>query len=317
MRPRVSKNIRNAAVCLAMVAGAGSLGCGSGAEEEQSQLSAQITGADLAAQCPGLPSLQCTGDASYCGQLVAFEPDYGTGYVDYPENGETWTNQYRSFVRRDVMMMVKYAAAYVDCLGEGWKTGNGLPVGLVDMSESNGAIPGTSVGSPGHPAGTHTNGKDIDISYFQVTSADNRARPICNHSEGSKEAYHCVDAPTNLDTSRNALFIGALFMHPQLRVIGVDGKVGPLIDAGLRELCGKRLLNDFACSRVGKSLAYEPVNKGMGWFYFHHHHMHVSLAPTRDETLRDSGVPCLVPGCDPRPLEEFLSGVEGLEQARE
>ncbi len=316
MRPSMSKRIRNVVICLALVTVAGSLGCGS-EEEELSQLSAAVKGADPAAQCPGMPPLQCTGGSSYCAQLVAFEPDHGAGYVDYPENGETWTNQYRSFVRRDVMMMIKYAAAYVDCLGDGWQTGNGQPVGLIDMSESSGAIPGTSVGSPGHPAGTHTGGRDIDVSYFQITSADNRARPVCSHTEGGKEAYHCVGAPTNLDTSRTALFIGALFSHPQLRVIGVDGKVGPLVDASLREHCGNGLLNDLACSRVGKSLAYESTNQGMGWFYFHHHHMHVSLAPARDEALRSSGAPCLVPGCDPKPLEEFLSGVEGLAPARE
>ena len=84
--------------------------------------------------------------------LVPFDPDTGYGYWDYPLNGETETNQYRSYVRRDVMMLVKYAAAMTACQSEGWSFGNGGPLGLGDMSEADGAIPGTSVGSPGHPS---------------------------------------------------------------------------------------------------------------------------------------------------------------------
>ena len=59
--------------------------------------------------CPNLPPLQCSG--ADCDDLVPFDPDYGDGYIDYPENGETWTNQYRSYIRRDLMMLIKYATA--------------------------------------------------------------------------------------------------------------------------------------------------------------------------------------------------------------
>ena len=49
-----------------------------------------------------------------------------------------------------------------------WTFSNGAELGLGDMSEANGAIPGASQGSPGHPEGTHVNGHDMDIGYYQL-----------------------------------------------------------------------------------------------------------------------------------------------------
>jgi hypothetical protein len=59
------------------------------------------------------PERDCTGTGAYCGELIQFAPEDGPGYVDYPQNGETWENQYRSFARRDLVMLVKWATAYV------------------------------------------------------------------------------------------------------------------------------------------------------------------------------------------------------------
>jgi hypothetical protein len=261
--------------------------------------------------CPDLPPLECTGSAAWCGELVPFDPDYGPGYVDYPENGETWDNQYRSWIRRDNMMMIKYACAYVDCLADDWSVGNGEPLGLIDMSEADGAIPGTSVGSPGHPQGTHVNGYDIDVSYYQVGTPDNQARPICEHYENGQEAYHCTETPHLLDSWRTALFLGALQEHPYLRVVGADGKAGPILEAAMAQLCADGWIRPAACAN--DRLTFEETDTGMGWFYFHHHHMHISLSqPDYDRSasprpaitdLRDR---CLVPGCALEPLRMFL-----------
>ena len=35
---------------------------------------------------------------------------------------------------------------------------------------------GTAIGSPGHPQGTHVNGNDIDLAYYQVNTANNYLR---------------------------------------------------------------------------------------------------------------------------------------------
>jgi hypothetical protein len=166
---------------------------------------------DTAESC-ALPPKDCTGTPTYCGELVPFEPVKGVGYDNYAINGETSTNQYRSYCRRDLMMLVKYAAAYVECRAKTWPAGNGAPIGLGDMSEKNGAIPGTSIGSPGHPSGSHTNGYDMDIAYFQTTGTNNYLRAVCPHTSGGVDQYHCTAAPTILDVKRTALFLGAFLL---------------------------------------------------------------------------------------------------------
>jgi hypothetical protein len=246
--------------------------------------------------CSALPKRDCVGTSTYCGQLLAFDPKYGPGYEDYPINGETATNQYRSYARRDMQMLVKYAAAYVDCKAKSWTTGNGGVIGLGDMSEANGAIPGTSIGQPGHPAGTHLNGVDMDIAYFQAGTVDNKLRPVCAHTSGGSDQYHCVAPPDKLDVWRSALFLGALFSSETVRVIGVDGQVGPLVEDAMLKLCASGWLAQYSCDAMqGKlssasqyGLVYETVDGGAGWYYFHHHHLHLSLnkkVPTNPTAL--------------------------------
>jgi hypothetical protein len=147
------------------------------------------------------------------------------------------------------------------------------------MSEMNGAIPGTSIGSPGHPAGTHTNGYDMDVAYYQVTSTNNYLRPICPYTTGGVDQNHCVAMPNNLDVWRDALFLGALFTSSRVRVIGVDGQVGPMIKQVMPTLCANGWLPQASCTALTK-LAYETTDTGRGWFYFHHHHQHISLNST-------------------------------------
>lgn len=237
---------------------------------------------DPAAPGPGpgpeciLPPLECTGGAAYCGDLIPFEPVNGPGYENYPINGETWDDQYRSWLRRDVVMLIQYASAKTDCKAGSWSYGNGGPIGLGDMSEEDGAIPGTSIGSPGHPYGSHTDGFDLDIGYFQVGTADNRLRPICDHTSGGSDVYHCVDEPYALDPWRTAMFLGALFEHPDIRIVGADGKIGPILQDALETLCADGWLTAYACDHL--ALTWEEVDEGRGWYRFHHHHFHVSFS---------------------------------------
>ncbi|MEC8022341.1 MAG: hypothetical protein VX223_00305, partial [Myxococcota bacterium] len=123
--------------------------------------------------CDNLPPASCSGSLSQCGEVTQFTPVDGPGYTNYPLNGETWQNQYRSFCREDLQVLIKWATAYVDCKAIGWGGGNGYPLGLGDMSEADGAIPGTSDGQPGHPQGTHVDGYDMDIAYYSNTGSNN------------------------------------------------------------------------------------------------------------------------------------------------
>jgi len=225
-----------------------------------------------------LPPRDCTLGATACAEIVPFEPVKGPGYENYPLNGETAANQYRSFARRDLVMLVKWVTAFVACNARPG-TGNGAVLGLGDMSEANGAIPGTSRGSPGHPAGTHTNGFDMDIAYYQLRGTDNYLRPICPYMQNGQDAYHCVAPPDNLDVARTALALGAFFESSRVRVIGVDGQVGTAVTAALVPYCNSGVLSAGACTRAKQGITFEVTDQGRGWFQFHHHHFHVSLKP--------------------------------------
>lgn len=239
-------------------------------------------GAGPGPSCSDLPDFLCTGGTAYCEQLIQFDPtnnpsvagyDPMLGYIDYPENGESWSNQYRSWLRRENVMAIQYASAVVACKAEDWAVGNGMPVGLIDMSEQNGDVPGTSIGRPGHWAG-HEDGRDIDMAYFQVDTADNQARPVCDHYAGGEDASHCTSDPYLLDPWRTALFIGVLSQHPDIRVIGVDGRVGPLVESALSTLCRDGWTD--ACGQDAMIFEETPDTE-LGWFLFHHHHFHVSF----------------------------------------
>ncbi|MEE2788392.1 MAG: hypothetical protein VX589_13700 [Myxococcota bacterium] len=230
--------------------------------------------------CENVASWVCNG--GNCGRLEQFLPIDGPGYTNYPLNGETANDQYRSYARRDLIQLIKYAAGMTDCLAAEWAFGNGAPLGLGDMSEANGAIPGTREGRPGHPPNTHTNGFDMDIAYYQINQPNNYLRAVCDHFSGGADQYHCVSQPEYLDVWRSALFIGYLHVTPQLRVIGVDGRIGELIDSAMDELCTAGYLTGTACQPRLRRLAFETTDMGQGWYRFHHHHLHISLSAPRN-----------------------------------
>lgn len=257
--------------------------------------------------------------ASNAGELIQVEPRVGLGYNDYGLNGETLGDQYRSWARRDLLALVTHAADMVSCLSENWTVGLPGPLGLGDMSEENGAIPGTRENQPGHPQNTHTDGFDMDIAYYMLIQPNScRAAPgcddchclspVCEHRVNGETQYHCVEDPSILDVWRSALFLGYLHASPQLRVIGVDGKIGPLVESALDQLCANGWLDNAACNRSQRRITYETTDMGYGWYYFHHHHLHISITgPGRRQSLplnrlclTDPCVPMSVPHHDPR-----------------
>ena len=266
--------------------------------------------------CDDVSPRDCTTGTSACSKLAAFDPKAGPGYDDYPINGETTANQWRSFAREDLQMIVKWSTALVACRAQHWAFGNHAPLGLGDMSEADGTIPGTSRGQPGHPAGTHVNGLDMDIGYYQTTPADTRLRAICPHTENGQDAYHCVSAPNSLDTWRNALVLGAMTTSRRVRVIGMDGKVGPLVTAALPALCRDGYLDKTACTRARSLLTYEETNTGAGWFQFHHHHFHISMSSAAYASTPASFAPmsegqALWRSSEPRTSIDHFEGISG------
>lgn len=226
-----------------------------------------------------------------CGDLRTFEPRSTDAYLDYPVNGELAALQYRSYLHTRFIPVVRDAADGVRRLADGWTSGHGAPIGLGDMSECDGSAPGTSVGNPGHPPGTHIGGTDIDIAYYQAGTPDNRLRAVCDSRQGGNDEHRCVGPPKNLDAPRTALLVEAMAASGFVRVVGVDGRIGPILEGELERLCEKGISD---CTPV--PLAYEATDTGLGWFRNHHHHMHVSfLEPggssdtTPPETTVDSG----------------------------
>jgi hypothetical protein len=239
--------------------------------------------------CVNLPSQDCGGDDTFCSEVVFFEPTTGPGYINYPVNGETWDEQYRSFLRRDLLMLIKYSSARVACETVNWDYRRFQPVGFGDMSEEDGANPGTSRGHPDHPMGTHEDGNDIDVAYFQIDPEGflkiyenrqqgvegNLLRSMCKNTRFGMDVYHCIEQPWLLDPWRTALFIAHVAENPYVRVIGVDGKIGPVVDDALDQLVQAGWIDKDLRDRI--PLAYETTNEGMGWFRFHHHHLHISM----------------------------------------
>ena len=231
----------------------------------------------------GMPVMRsCDGvGQGECDELVQFDPARAHGYWDYEINQEGATGT-RSWLRRDMMQLIRYATSYTECLSAGWEHGNHQPLGLGDMSELDGAIPGTATGAPGHPVGSHTNGFDLDIAYFQVGSDDNKLRPVCEFEMDGVDQFHCSGRVDTLDVWRTALFIGKLHDSDYMRVVGVDGKVGPLVVSAIEDLCVGGWLTGSACN--GLRLAYDETDDDGGWYYWHHHHLHVSGGDTPDNS---------------------------------
>ena len=240
-----------------------------------------------------IPAWDCAG--MDCGTLMPFDPEFGHGYWNYPLNGETRQDQYRSYVRKDVWNLIKYASAAVACMSQTWEFGNGHLLGLGDMSEANGDIPGTREGQPGHPEGTHVNGHDMDIAYYQLTGDDNHLRAVCEHYQGGQDAYHCTSEPVNFDLWRTALFLAKMHDNPRLRVIGVDGKLGVQITTAISQMCSAGWIQGEACTNP--KVTYETTDNGYGWYHFHHHHFHISVSGGYGLSTANSGPDCFLPGC--------------------
>lgn len=243
------------ATCKGLGYTGGSLGC-----------SAQCT--YTTSTCTGtstcqLPARTCTQG---CSQIVQFLPMQGTGYRALHGARLSWA-------KRSTMLYVKYASAAVDCAFKGT-----APLGLGDMSLQNGGTPTDTSGRLRHPKGTHVNGNDMDIAYYQVHTSNNNLRPVCAHVTQGKDQYRCVAKPHLLDAKKSAFFIAKLLESNAVRVIGVDGKVGPLISAAMQQLYAEKWISKSTLDAFNQgTVTWEETDKGRGWYRFHHHHLHVSF----------------------------------------
>ena len=224
------------------------------------------------------PPLLCTGTAAHCAELVNFSPAAGAGYLDYLVKDETWGDQYRSWIRRDFMQAVRYAAARVEEATAGWDYEDFSPIGLGDMSDPAGLAP-TTGGVPDHS--THEDGNHIDVAYYQLYAPDNLLRPVGRHrGPTGLEAWHLTAAAHALDPWRTALFVAHLFEHPYLRFVLVDDQVGPVLEAALATLADEGRIEPEVLERT--RVVYAGGDQSLPYFFAHHEHLHASMLPLLD-----------------------------------
>jgi hypothetical protein len=246
------------------------LGYASGTLKCDAKCSFDKSGCKGLASCASkVPGHACTLGNSACAKIELFSPFDGYGYK--VTHGKTY-----SWLRHDTAMLIKYATASVTCAMPG-----SFPLGLGDMSMQGGKTPAEANGQLRHPKGTHDYGRDLDIAYYQVGQPNNHLRAICNHKTNAVDQYHCVSAPTILDVPRTTLFIARLMESSRIRVIGVDGKAGPLFVTEAAKLYKAGKISATSYNKFSSHLAFEVTNTNKGWFKFHHHHLHVSTFTTQ------------------------------------
>ena len=133
------------------------------------------------------------------------------------------------------------------------------------MSEDDGDTPGRMENQLRHPEGTHVQGNDIDLAYYQ-TGDDNLGRSVC-----PEDGYFCTSEPDILDAERTVFFMSKLAESQHLRVIGVDPMIAEALKEAANEMHDDGKIDSSARSYFfNGSMAY-----GDGW-PFHQHHMHFS-----------------------------------------
>jgi hypothetical protein len=242
-----------------------------------------------------IPAYRCPDDDESCDEMVTFDPRETAWYVDLPVNGETADNQTRSYIREHLRKLIDYASSLTQCRSQNFPLGNDMPLHLLDMSLKDGRMPQTPSGEDAHPAGSHSNGQELDISYYQL-AADNEARAPCDFYDinGANQA-RCMSEPSTLDVWRTALFIGYLHDSLYVTAVGIDGMMAPYINDAISIYCDHGVLTNRVCNGPIKSplksrwsvVAYETEDDGRGWFRFHHHHLHVSTRRLNQESIAD------------------------------
>jgi len=218
-----------------------------------------------AAECEGRPG-------STTGLLQFPYPDardalVGDGYrLESPAN-------YR-WLRRELLMLIRFALAETRAKFPGTK-----PLGLLDMSQSDGITPGYDIDNPRHPESTYDQGGNIDMAYFTTLATSgaiefNQARVICDANGGSNDGSYCSPGAAQthvVDLERQVYFMAKLFESARVRVIGVDRVLAPLLRAEAERQLGLGWITTASRQAFQSKLGF-----GEGW-PFHHHHIHVSL----------------------------------------
>eukprot|EP00730_Choanoeca_flexa_P002371 TRINITY_DN11026_c0_g2_i1.p3 TRINITY_DN11026_c0_g2~~TRINITY_DN11026_c0_g2_i1.p3 ORF type:complete len:180 (+),score=30.40 TRINITY_DN11026_c0_g2_i1:1672-2211(+) len=117
--------------------------------------------------------------------------------------------------------------------------GNDKPIVLLDMSMEDGTMPLTKNGDPAHPAGSHMNRQELDLSYYLLRDDNMPAAPCVFVDAAGNNQARCMSEPGDLDVWRTALFIGYLHESPFVTAVGVDDKMAPYINDAIAIFCSR------------------------------------------------------------------------------
>lgn len=220
------------------------------------------------------PSWVCTG--ANCTDIIQMPGSFDASSAQAIADGYYIATEPRySFLRRDLTMLLRYAACEVAVRFPG-----GRPIGLSDLSQADGRTPGTDAGAPRHPTTTHT-GSDMDLAYYQTDGA-NEPQIICGdgtdrNGNGSPGRYNdgsfCTTETNIIDWPREAYWFAKLSVTPLVRVFGIDQTLFDDFTRELGALHTSGVMSDAEFARAS-ILGYGAAG---GWQY-HHHHSHMSYS---------------------------------------
>ncbi len=222
----------------------------------------------------GCPTWVCEG--ADCDDIIAMPGSYDATSPEAQAAGYyIATEEPYAFLRKDLTMLIQYAACEVAARFPGTN-----PIGLSDLSQSDGLTPGSDEGDPRHPTSTHT-GNDMDLAYYQ-TDGTNNPQIICGDGSDRNgngrmgmynDGYFCTTEDNIIDWEREAYWFAKLASTPLVRVFGIDQTLVDDFQMHLEALHTAGEISDDEYERA-LSLGYGADG---GW-QFHHHHSHMSYS---------------------------------------
>lgn len=204
------------------------------------------------------PKTPCAADCATILQLPAPVPAAAYRLVSPPRY---------QLGRRELVQALVAAAAEVTAAG---------PVGLGDLSQADGKIPGTDVSQPRHPAPSHQDGFSADVAYFRTGGDNLGTHPACSTPD-----YRFCSGPHDLDLSRNVAFMLALCREPRISQILVD----PLMKADLLQQAAQAQSAGLADAEAVKKLQ----SVLMSGIPYHTDHFHIAVFRQCNDGLDNDG----------------------------
>ncbi len=136
------------------------------------------------------------------------------------------------------------------------------PVGIADLSQADGEIPGTDDGAPRHPAPSHSKGYSADVTYFRKDGRTLEDSPACP----SKTREFC-EGPHDVDVGPTALLLA--------RIARTERVVQFIVDPVMEGDIGAELDRLGETGAEGAKAARKVLTSGVP---FHADHFHVAVS---------------------------------------